>query len=393
MQSLQELKAQIPTRKDESYKYTNLSKVLDKFNTFDFSATEASKLDFNLNSLKVDGTYSMFFLNGVLQSESDKTELEFLDSTESNYSYKSDYNFKEDFLVKMNSLETKKHTFKLSANKVIDKPIFMFHIIGSSDTHLFNQEISYELEKNCELNIVEVFINSKENSVFFNNKSQSTLHQNAKFTHIHHQDLNKSSSFGNSITAQVAKDANYKSFTTTLGSEISRTNIHIDINDQGAEATASGLYTLHGTQHSDVNSYIAHNAPHTESHQLYKGIMNNNSRGVFTGLIKVQKDAQLINSNQLNKNLLLTKGAHANSRPQLEIFADDVKCSHGSTTGQLSEQELFYFQSRGIREEKAKMMLARAYTYDVLLKIENKLIRNYLQNEITEKFENKAYAK
>jgi Fe-S cluster assembly protein SufD len=93
----------------------------------------------------------------------------------------------------------------------------------------------------------------------------------------------------------------------------------------------------------------------------------------------------------MNRNLLLTKGAHANSRPQLEIFADDVKCAHGSTTGQLSEAELFYFLSRGITEEKAKMMLARAFTYDVLLKIDNVLVREYLHDDITEKFENKAF--
>lgn len=119
--------------------------------------------------------------------------------------------------------------------------------------------------------------------------------------------------------------------------------------------------------------------------------MSDKSRGVFTGLIRVNKDAQLITSQQLNRNLILSKGAHANSRPQLEIFADDVKCAHGSTTGQLSEQELFYFESRGIRPEKAKMMLARAFTYDVLLKINNKTIRDFIQTEVTEKFESKAF--
>jgi Fe-S cluster assembly protein SufD len=154
---------------------------------------------------------------------------------------------------------------------------------------------------------------------------------------------------------------------------------------------AHGVYTLQGTQHSDVNSFINHKAPHTESAQLYKGIMSDKSRGVFTGLIKVDRDAQFINSAQLNKNLLLSKGAHVNSRPQLEIFADDVKCSHGSTTGQLNEDELFYFESRGIRPEKARMMLSHAYTYDVLLKINNKNIRNYIQADIVEKFEKSAF--
>ena len=107
--------------------------------------------------------------------------------------------------------------------------------------------------------------------------------------------------------------------------------------------------------------------------------MNDNARGVFTGKVRIDQDAQLVNAEQLNKNLLLSKKAHANSRPQLEIYADDVKCSHGSTTGQLSDDELFYFLARGIKKEKARQMLAKAFAHDVILKIPNQEIQKSIQ--------------
>ena len=113
--------------------------------------------------------------------------------------------------------------------------------------------------------------------------------------------------------------------------------------------------------------------------------MAENSRGIFTGKVRVEKYAQLINAEQLNKNLILSDKAQANSRPQLEIYADDVKCSHGSTTGQLSESELFYFESRGIRKDKARQMLARAFAYDVILKIKNLKVQDICKDHLINK--------
>ncbi len=386
MQTLKDFKENIPNRRDESYKYTNFTKAFDPFESFDFSQSS-----FDLESIKVEGAINLFITSGEFSESSEPCDLKYSSKVDKDVQALNKNAFTNDFIFNLGSLNTIEHSFELTDNSVIEKPIFLFHVISNSDTHLFHQKCTFKIGKNCDLKVNEVFINTDSNKVFFNHSSLTDLAENSNFLHVHHQILNSESVFGLNIASQVAKNAHYKSFTTTLGSKMSRANIHIDINGEGSNATASGVYTLQGSQHADINSYMSHNSPHSESHQLYKGIMNDSSRGVFTGLIKVQKDAQLINSNQMNRNLLLTKGAHANSRPQLEIFADDVKCAHGSTTGQLSEDELFYFLSRGITEEKAKMMLARAFTYDVLLKINNELIREYLHDDITEKFENKAF--
>jgi Fe-S cluster assembly protein SufD len=149
----------------------------------------------------------------------------------------------------------------------------------------------------------------------------------------------------------------------------------------------NGLYALNKLEHSDIFSVIHHNAPHTNSDQLFKGILADESHGAFTGKIIIAKDAQLVNSNQLNKNLMLSRKAHISTRPQLLVAADDVKCAHGATIGQLSPDEEFYLESRGINKDKAKKMLCHGFAMDVLFLIENLKIQAVAAQLLNESFE------
>jgi Fe-S cluster assembly protein SufD len=371
----------VPTRRTETYKYTNLKKSLE------FNSSKIVFSDFKNNKF-----YNLYIINGSIHGEIDGLEITKLSKESENIIDKNKNALTEDFLYNLNeSTLNIGHHFIFKKNFNSDKPIIIHNIIDSNDNGIYNIHNTFKVETGSKVEILETYQTINNSELFCNFATSVDIDENANLLHVHHQDFNHNASFSNNIRAQVARNSNYESFTTNIGSKLTRNNIHIDLNAEGALCTASGIYTLTDTQHCDINSRINHNAPHTKSHQLYKGIMSDKSRGVFTGLIRVNKDAQLITSQQLNRNLILSKGAHANSRPQLEIFADDVKCAHGSTTGQLSEQELFYFESRGIRPEKAKMMLARAFTYDVLLKINNKTIRDFIQTEVTEKFESKAF--
>jgi Fe-S cluster assembly protein SufD len=380
----------VPTRRTESYKYTNLKKSLET------NIALRNFPDSNIESSKFENSefHNLYSVNGLVYGSVDGIEISKL-GAESDVVIKSNSNaLSDDFLYNINeSTINTGHHFKFSKNFTSSKPILIHNIIDTKESGFYNIHNTFKVETGSKVEILETYQTTNDTNIFCNFASSVVLDENAIFLHVHHQDFNIDSSFANNIRAQVARNSNYQSFTTNIGSILTRNNIHIDLNAEGSLCTASGIYTLQDSQHCDINSLIIHNAPNTDSHQLYKGIMSDKSRGVFTGLIRVNKDAQLVNSHQLNRNLILNKGAHANSRPQLEIFADDVKCAHGSTTGQLSDQELFYFESRGIRPEKAKMMLARAFTYDVLLKIENETIRDYIQKEVTEKFEAKAFGK
>lgn len=200
-------------------------------------------------------------------------------------------------------------------------------------------------------------------------------------SHLHYgrvQDQDKTSASLGYDQARVEKDASFESCALHLGSLFSRYNVDIALMGEGAYGSANGVYPLTDKQHCDTYSHIHHFAPHTLSGQLYKGILNDESHGIFTGRIHVHKDAQQINSEQLNKTLLLSPKAHSHSRPQLEIFADDVKCSHGSTTGQLNPDEIFYLQSRGIDPRKGAKILAHGFAYDVTHKLKSPWLKTKL---------------
>lgn len=189
--------------------------------------------------------------------------------------------------------------------------------------------------------------------------------------------------------AFVEKDGNFKSFIFNLAGKLNRRNLDLKLASAGANGESYNLYLAHEKEHSDISTIIEHVRPDTTSNQLAKGILDGESKGIFTGKIHIHPLAQRVASGQLNKNLLLSRKAQAFSRPQLEIFADDVKCSHGSTTGQLSPEELFYFQARGIPAQKARTILAHGFALEVVTKITNKKACQLLSDLVHFKLEQK----
>jgi Fe-S cluster assembly protein SufD len=180
---------------------------------------------------------------------------------------------------------------------------------------------------------------------------------------------------------QVIQERNstFDTVTVTLGGKLVRNNLHIKLNDVNCTSHLFGLYILNGEQHTDNHTLVDHAMPNCFSNELYKGIIDGGATGVFNGKIFVRKDAQKTNAFQSNKNILLSDNAQMNTKPQLEIFADDVKCSHGATTGQLDEEALFYLRARGIGEQSARTLLNIAFVGDVLNNIKTETLRSNLQ--------------
>ncbi len=192
-----------------------------------------------------------------------------------------------------------------------------------------------------------------------------------------------------SLTAQIDQDASVSSVIFTTSGKMNRKNLTLNLNAPGSHGESYALFLTSGSEHSDINTEINHRAPDSTSNQIAKGILDGESKGIFTGKIHIFPKAQRVRSGQLNKNLLLSKKAHLHSQPQLEIFADDVKCSHGSTTGQLSDDEVFYFQARGIPEDKARNLLAMGFGLEIVQKIQNLKVREYVTEIIREKLAEK----
>lgn len=383
----------LPTTKNENYKYTNFEKLLaDNYQIRSSSNQYEQKVD-----SPVQG-HTLVMVNGKIASHdlpSDKVTIQDVkkmdnDFAESLLSETQDL-LKNDPLFQLN--ESLFHSGVLiSFKKDLDRPIHLINILDEElQGSCHGQHNFFICEESVHVHLIEEFQSNENSEIFNNHCSTIIVRKNASFHHTVSNKQDSTNLFAHNQRVLVNRDGHYENVNLNLGSSTSRYNLHLALTEEGAHASAHGLYALKGEQHCDVASYIHHIAPHTTSDQLYKGILNDHSRGVFTGMVRVEKDAQKIDAKQLNRSLLLSKRSHSNARPQLEIYADDVKCSHGHTTGQIQDDELFYFESRGISKQKAKEMLARAFSYEVLLKINNINIRNYLQDELIKQYGSISY--
>jgi Fe-S cluster assembly protein SufD len=183
-------------------------------------------------------------------------------------------------------------------------------------------------------------------------------------------------------TAELGRNSVFETTTITLGAQLSRHNIAVRLADEGALCRVDGLYIVGAGQHTDTHSLIDHTQPHCTSRQLYKGILDGKSRAVFNGKVFVHEGAQGTDAQQTNRNLLLSKEARVDTKPQLEIFADDVKCAHGATVGQLEEEELFYLISRGLHRELAQNLLTYGFAEEVIDKIKIESIKAQLDEAV-----------
>ena len=169
---------------------------------------------------------------------------------------------------------------------------------------------------------------------------------------------------------------------------LTRNDINVALNGEGSECTLNGLYIVDNKQHIDNHTTVDHSKPHTYSRELYKGVLDGTSRGVFNGRVIVHQNAQKVDALQINKNLLLSADALINTKPQLEIFANDVKCKHGATVGQLNPDAMFYLRSRGIDIGAARSILTSAFTNDIVSNIKNEKIRNWLYKLVSAHLQN-----
>jgi Fe-S cluster assembly protein SufD len=213
---------------------------------------------------------------------------------------------------------------------------------------------------------------------FTNSAIQIFVEDNANLTHYRIQKESNEAFHIGTTEISIGHGSLYNSTNINLGGQISRHDIHVKFTESGGEAFVDGLYMLSGNQHHDTHSTIDHALPNCVSHQTYKGVLNDKSRGVFNGKVFVRENASGTDAQQSNKNLLLSNDARVDTKPQLEIFNDDVKCSHGATVGQLEDEELFYLLSRGISENLAKNLLTYGFAEEIINKIEIEAIKNEL---------------
>ena len=389
-----------PTKKDELWKYTSLEALIRE----DYSLFPKSEVNIELKDVKKyflydTDTYKVIFIDGVYSPFLSNTTHDGLDvclmsAALSKPKYRSLINTyfnkiapSDESLTALNTSYAKEGAFVYIPKKTVaEKPIEIIHFSSGDQDSLWLQPRNLiVIDKNSQVQIIERHQSLKEHAVVTNSVTEIYVHEEAFVDYYKLQnDLTTASLIDNTFIEQE-KNSHASVHTFSLGGKLIRNNLRYFHKGKYILSTLKGLTILEGKQHVDHSTMVHHSQPNCESHQDYKGIFSERSEGVFNGQILVDKIAQKTNAFQQNNNVLLDDKATVNSKPQLEIFADDVKCSHGCTIGQMDEEALFYLRTRGIPKKEARALMTYAFANNVLESVQLPSLKKRINSQIAKK--------
>ncbi|TXE13200.1 Fe-S cluster assembly protein SufD [Seonamhaeicola algicola] len=369
-----------PTKKDEAWKYTSLNKILkEDYSVFPKKEDALDYKDVKKYFIHDIDTYKIVFVDGKYSSHLSATTHDGIDVclmsaalTKPKYRLVIENYFNKaattDGLSSLNTAFSKEGAYiHIPKNKIADKPIQIIHFsTGLECASMLQPRNLIVVEENAHVQIIERHQSLTSNPVLTNSVTEIFAKKRAIVDYYKIQnDVQNASLIDNTFIKQ--KQESFASVHTfSFGGKLTRNNLNFYQEGERIDSTLKGVTIIGNKQHVDHNTLVHHIEPNCESHQDYKGIFSDSATGVFNGKVVVEKEAQKTNAFQANNNILVSDKATINTKPQLEIFADDVKCSHGCTIGQLDESALFYMRSRGIPEKEAKALLMYAFSNNVL---------------------------
>lgn len=385
----------MPTLKNEEYKYTAISKrisdQIDRFGTPSPINNLEGEIKGTKDLFQLKDGYTLVCNNGIFDAPLSKTDPQLFQVETLNTIGEEkvgqigsiEKNEADPFTALNSLLFQDGIRIEIPDGKIIGKPILLVNFVkpdeGGSCVH---PRVFIQVGKNAEVTLIEQTVYLGEDQVFVNSVSEWKVGQNAHIRSYKLQNGHKKHLEVSNTRSEVHQDATFTSIVLSLEGGMIRNNLSLDLKASNCEGNMYGLYLLNGKTHVDNHTNVDHTQPHAESNELYKGILADHSRGVFNGKIFVRQDAQKTNAFQQNNNILLSEDATINTKPQLEIWADDVKCSHGCTTGQLDEEALFYLRARGIGKDAAKALLLHAFAGEVLDQIKEGGFKEYCENVV-----------
>jgi Fe-S cluster assembly protein SufD len=391
----------LPDRKNERWRNTDLSgmlknnyiKYLDKTEAgsdFDFMFTcevhnfETDQVSF-LNGWHVRGAGELGQMpEGVIIGSLCDAFRDHRDLIEAHYGRYADSG--KDLFLAINTAFASDGLFVyIPDNVVLEKPVQMISIINHQENLLLQNRNLVILGKNSHMTLVMCDDSTNHQASFNNSVTEVFLDENASFDHYKLQNLNNQSTLLNSTYFHQESGSKLSTYAITLNGGLIRNYTGIKLNGRGADAQINGLYLVDRKQHVDNRVFVEHAVPDCTSNELFKGILDDEASAVFNGHVLVQKDAQRTNAYQQNRNILLTDKATVNTRPFLEIYADDVKCSHGATVGQLDTEALFYLRSRGICMASSRLLLMYAFAAEVFGKMTLEPLKNRIDEMIKQR--------
>ena len=389
-----------PSKKDELWKYTSLDALIHK----DYSLFPKSEASIELKDVKKyflydTDTYKVIFIDGVYNPFLSNTTHDGLDvclmsAALSKPKYREIINSYfnkiaplDESLTALNTSYAKEGAFIYIPKKTVaEKPIEIIHFSSGEQDSLWLQPRNLiVIDKNSQVQIIERHQSLKQHSVVTNSVTEIYVHEEAFVDYYKLQNDLTTASLIDNTYIQQEKNSHASVHTFSLGGKLIRNNLRYFHKGEYILSTLKGVTILEGKQHVDHSTMVHHSQPNCESYQDYKGIFSERSEGVFNGQILVDKIAQKTNAFQQNNNVLLDDKATVNSKPQLEIFADDVKCSHGCTVGQMDEEALFYLRSRGIPKKEAKALMTYAFANNVLESVQLPSLKKRINGQIARK--------
>jgi Fe-S cluster assembly protein SufD len=349
-----------PTPHDEAWRFTGLQPITE-------TAWVAGTAAYELGALPASGVRVYPLLQGLADAEPALGRLAAFDRNV--FTALNTAAFEDAIVV------------EIRAGAVVAEPIsIQFRAPASATPRVYSPRLLVLAGERTQASLVQTF--ASDGRSFTNAVTEIALADSALLEHTLLQRESEAACHMHAVAASQARASRYASHHVALGGALARTDIRVALEGEGAECGLYGLFVGRGTQHLDQRTTIDHARPRCVSRQLYKGILDDAARGVFHGTVVVRQDAQKTDAVQTNKNLLLSNRALVNSTPALEILADDVKCKHGSTTGQLDAAALFYLRSRGIGEEAARALLTWAFAADVAERIPAAAVRSEVEREL-----------
>ncbi len=386
----------IPTTRHEDWKYTNVAAQF-KAGLTDITYSTSNEIGASqLNLFPFLKANRLVFVNGhfspTLSDVIDEAEGLVIGSL-AHYNelghmalrdnYNSLANNKEAFSA-LNTAFAQDGAFIYVPSKTeVAHPVIILHVTTEGLTGVINSRSLIVTGRSSRLDVIESHQYLGNDTALGNQLLEILVGENGLVNyHKIMTDANIGRHVGN-LVAKQGNDSRFNTYVVNLAGQLVRNNMVVDIDGKNSEAGFYGLYSLDGAAQVDNHVTVKHNEPHCESHQLFKGLLNNKSTGVFNGRIYVKQDAQKTNAFQSNKTILLSEQANTYTKPQLEIFADDVKCSHGATMGQIDQTMVFYLRARGLDEAQARAMLNQAFAADVIEKITLEPLKEWLLNQLT----------
>ncbi len=384
-----------PTSRDEEWKFTSVAPIAEtRFtlapgNAAAVSAPQVAQwtgLSSGYRLVMVDGVFAPALSSGTLPAGVTVTNLRSIIATDAaalephlaRYAPADRYSF----TALNTAFFPDAAVVSVAARTVVEAPIAVVFVSSGAPNTVSHPRLLILVGDNSQVRVVETYVGASANSYFTNAVTEVVTGAGAVVDHYKVQRESAAAYHIGSMYVQATRDSAFSSHSISLGGALVRNDVTAVLGGEGGDCTLNGLYVADGRRLVDNHTTIDHATPHCTSHELYKGILGGFSRAVFNGKIIVRPDAQKTDAKQTNKALLLSDNARINTKPQLEIFANDVKCTHGATVGQLDEDALFYLRARGLDRRQARDLLIHAFAGDVLNRMKIESLRTALEGEL-----------